>query len=129
MHTILVAEDHEETRELFREVLNLEAEWNVAAMPSGTALLKTAWSLLPDLVILDVSMPGLDGLATHELLRQRPATRDVPILFVTANPARLCGVPLRGRCDTLVKPFGMDEFVAHVSVLLGCSLPTLHARA
>ena len=129
VQTILVAEDNNTTRVLLHDVLQLEAEWNVAAMPNGSALLRTTLSLVPDLVILDIAMPDLDGLETYELLRQREATHDVPVLFVTANPSRLNGASLTGNYDTLTKPFAVDELVARVVMLLGSKRSSLQPNA
>jgi DNA-binding response OmpR family regulator len=125
MHTIMLAEDHDDTRELLHDVLTLEAEWNVAAMPSGSALLNTAASVVPDLVMLDISMPGIDGLETYRELREREEMRDVPVLFVTANPHRLAGMALRGPFEMLVKPFTVDALIAQVSALLNRTSPSV----
>jgi DNA-binding response OmpR family regulator len=117
-YIIMLAEDHDETRELLHDVLALDEHWNVAAMPNGSALLRTAGSVLPDLVLLDIAMPGIDGLETYRVLRESEETRDVPILFVTANPHRLAGIALQGPCETLVKPFDLEDFIARVTALL-----------
>jgi CheY-like chemotaxis protein len=115
MYTIMLAEDHDEMRELLHDVLTLGGDWNVAAMPSGSALLKTAESVLPDMVLLDIAMPGIDGIETYQILRDREETRTVPILFVTANPGRLVGMSLQGPCET---PFEIGDLVARVAALL-----------
>lgn len=117
MYTLLLAEDQDEMRELLRDALLLQGEWNVAAMPSGFALLDTAASVIPDVVLLDIAMPGIDGLATYRALRERAELRDVPVLFVTANPQRLDGVALRGPHDLLVKPFTLEDLAARVTAL------------
>jgi DNA-binding response OmpR family regulator len=115
---IMLAEDHDETRELLCDVLSLEAEWAVAAMASGVALLRTAASVIPDVVLLDIAMPGIDGLETYRVLREREETRDVPVLFVTANAHRLSGAALHGEYEVLMKPFAVEELVAQVAALL-----------
>jgi two-component system, sensor histidine kinase and response regulator len=121
MHTIMLAEDDPAMRELLHVVLAQEENLNVAAMPSGAELLRTASSVLPDLVLLDLTMSGIDGLETYRVLRGQEETRSVPILFVTANPYRLAGIELQGPCDTLVKPFELPEFVSRVRALLTAS--------
>jgi CheY-like chemotaxis protein len=129
MHTILLAEDHDEMRELLHDILTLEGGWNVAAMPSGNALLHTAASVIPDIVLLDIAMPGIDGLETYRVLRARAETRRVPVLFVTANAGRLSGIMLQGPCETLEKPFAIADLVARVTALLDGSAPVQHGMA
>src|SRR5258708_7603550 len=121
MHTIMLAEDDPAMRELLHVVLTQDENLNVAAMPSGAELPRTASSVLPDLVLLDLTMPGIDGLETYRVLRGQEETRSIPILFVTANPHRLSGIELQGPCDTLVKPFELPEFVSRVRALLSAS--------
>jgi DNA-binding response OmpR family regulator len=129
MHMIMLAEDHDDMRELLHDVLSLETGWNVAAMPSGLALLNTAASVIPDIVLLDIAMPGIDGIETYRVLREREETRTVPILFVTANAARLSGVAFQGPCETLEKPFAIADLVARVTALLDGSAPVQHGMA
>src|SRR5205085_2692935 len=83
----------------------------------GRAGLRELYAGSPDLVILDVAMPGLDGWETLERIRE---VSDVPVLMLTARDAELERVRgLRGGADDyVVKPFGRQELVARVEVKL-----------
>jgi len=85
-----------------------------AALP---ALLRTA----PDLVILDVNMPGMSGWEMCSILRRQSTTRDVPVLFLTGRSEvkdRIRAMQLGGS-DYLVKPFGAEDLRRKVQALVG----------
>jgi CheY-like chemotaxis protein len=81
-------------------------------------LLETAGKIAPDLVLLDVRMPGIDGLETYRMLRQQSVTRDIPVLFVTVDIPRVKQATLPGRHGCLAKPFKLDELLEQVTALL-----------
>jgi two-component system response regulator MprA len=92
--------------------------YDVAAVSDGGAALAQVERSLPDLIVLDVAMPGLDGLAVTRRLRAKRLP--VPILLLTARDAleeRVAGLDA-GADDYLVKPFEVDELVARVRALL-----------
>jgi DNA-binding response OmpR family regulator len=113
---ILVVDDENDIRGLVRALLE-RAGHEVVDAPDGRAGLRELYASSPDLVILDVAMPGLDGWATLERIRE---VSDVPVLMLTARDAELERVRgLRGGADDyVVKPFGRQELVARVDVLL-----------
>jgi DNA-binding response OmpR family regulator len=113
---ILVVDDDDDIRGLVRALLE-RAGYEVRDAPDGRAGLRELYAGAPDLVILDVAMPGLDGWATLERIRE---VSDVPVLMLTARDAELERVRgLRaGADDYVVKPFGRQELVARVDVLL-----------
>lgn len=113
---ILVIDDDDDIRGLLRALLE-RAGYNVTDAPDGRAGLRELYAGSPDLVILDVAMPGLDGWETLERIRE---VSDVPILMLTARDAELERVRgLKGGADDyVVKPFGRQELVARVDVLL-----------
>jgi len=79
---LLLAEDHPATRELLRTLLQLEFDV-LTAVEDGLALVAAAERLSPDVIVADISMPGLDGIAAAaRILRRNPAAR---IVFVTAH--------------------------------------------
>lgn len=101
---------------LLRRGLSFEG-YQVATAADGVAALAVARDEVPDLVVLDVMMPGLDGL---EVCRRLRAGADVPILMLTARdtvPDRVAGLDA-GADDYLVKPFAFDELLARVRALL-----------
>ncbi len=113
---ILVVDDDPVARELLRGMLE-RAGHEVREAPDGRAGLRDLYAASPDLVILDVEMPELDGWATLERIRD---LSDVPVLMLTARETELERVRgLRGGADDyVVKPFGHQELVARVQALL-----------
>jgi len=113
---ILVVDDDDDIRGLVRALLE-RAGHEVTDAPDGRGGLRELYAGSPDLVILDVAMPGLDGWETLERIRE---VSDVPVLMLTARDAELERVRgLKGGADDyVVKPFGRQELVARVDVLL-----------
>jgi DNA-binding response OmpR family regulator len=113
---VLVVDDDELARGVVREVLE-RAGHDVREAPDGRAGLRDLYTSMPDLVILDVEMPDLDGWATLERIRE---LSDVPVLMLTARETELERVRgLQGGADDyVVKPFGRQELAARVQALL-----------
>ncbi len=115
--TILVAEDQTDIRELI--ALNLRnAGYEVTTVGDGPAALASQNEQASDLLILDLMMPGLDGLEVCKALRARG--RSTPILMLTARATeldRVLGLEL-GADDYLTKPFSLAELLARVKALL-----------
>jgi two-component system response regulator MprA len=113
---ILIVDDDRKITALLRRTLTYEG-YIVALASDGAQGLLSARDVPPDLVILDVMMPGMDGL---EVCRRLRAGGDVPILMLTARdeiPDRVAGLDA-GADDYLVKPFALEELVARVRALL-----------
>ena len=114
---ILVAEDQTDIRDLL--VMNLrQAGHEVTAVADGLAALASQNEQASDLLILDLMMPGLDGLEVCKALRARG--RSTPILMLTAKSTeldRVLGLEL-GADDYLTKPFSLAELLARVKALL-----------
>ena len=114
---ILVAEDQADIRDLI--VMNLRnAGYEVTAVADGEAALGSQNERASDLLILDLMMPGLDGLEVCKALRARG--RSTPILMLTAKSTeldRVLGLEL-GADDYLTKPFSLAELLARVKALL-----------
>ena len=116
MATILVADDEEHIREL--ATLYLEKEgFQVTTAADGEAVLRAVQEREPDLIVLDVMMPKMDGL---EVCRQLRKSSDVPILMLTARSDevdRIVGLEL-GTDDYMDKPFNPRELTARVKAIL-----------
>ena len=97
--------------------------YEVFAAPGGEAGLKIALRVQPDLILLDVMMPGRDGFAICRELKADDATREIPVLFITAKhetPAVLNGFRV-GAVDYILKPFQPEEVVGRVETHLKIS--------
>lgn len=114
---IYLADDERNIRELIAAFLSREG-YEVESFENGNDLLEACENDLPDLVILDVMMPGVDGLAVCSTLRRNHG--DLPIIIVSAKDSpydRVTGLTL-GCDDYLVKPFLPIELVARVKAVL-----------
>jgi len=113
---VLVVDDDPDIRGLLRELLE-RAGHRVSEAPDGNEGLRLFYAEQPDLVILDISMPGLDGWATLERIRE---LSDAPVLMLTARAEELDKVRgLRaGADDYVTKPFGRQELLARVDAQL-----------
>ena len=113
---ILVVDDEPDIRTLLRSLLE-RAGYTVEAAADGRAALRSFFASTPDLVILDVRMPELDGWATLERMRD---LSDVPVIMLTARDGELERVRglTAGADDYVAKPFGRQELLARVQALL-----------
>jgi two-component system OmpR family response regulator len=113
---IAVVDDHQEIRELVSRYLG-EHGYRVSAVESAAACRRLLERSAPDLIVLDVMMPGEDGLA---LCRDLRATTRLPIIFLTAvaeDTDRIIGLEM-GADDSLTKPFNPRELLARVKAVL-----------
>ena len=116
MARILVAEDDPHQAELIRRYAVAEGH-SVTVVPDGGAALDAVRSSLPDLLILDVMMPALDGHDVCRVLRAEPESAGLPILMLTARAGEddlLLGLDL-GADDYLTKPFSPRELMARAA--------------
>jgi two-component system response regulator (stage 0 sporulation protein F) len=106
---ILVADDEEGIRRLMHEALAPGAD--VVLARDGTEALAAAQEATPDLILLDLRMPGLDGLTVLGKLKTIPATRQIPVVIVSAHGESelLLEGQRGGAVDHLIKPFQLDE--------------------
>jgi DNA-binding response OmpR family regulator len=114
----LVVEDDPDIVELLVHYLSADG-WTVDALADGRRALERARAGGYQLVILDLQLPGMDGLALCAELRREPVTRDLPIVMLTARgdeADRIVGLEM-GADDYVVKPFSPKELVARVRAL------------
>jgi len=117
---VLVADDEPDIRELV--ALRLErARYRVATARDGLEAFSQAVALRPDLIVLDVNMPGQDGFETSRRLREDPRTSHVPVVFLTARTREqdvLAGYA-KGGDGYVTKPFEPHELLDRVDALVG----------
>lgn len=116
---ILIIEDDDIVARTIERCLRGK-DFHVNMANSGVAGLKAAHRKVPDLVILDVIMPGMDGYTVCKEMRDDPILKDVPILFLTAKikpEDAILGLSL-GADDYLRKPFNVDELLMRVMAIL-----------
>src|SRR5215204_990497 len=120
---ILVADDEPVNLALIKRRLEWE-EYRVETAEDGGQAVEAARRTLPDLIILDVMMPVLDGLQACRLLKGDPETRDIPVIFLSALDdieTKVSGLAL-GANDYVSKPFRVEELLARVSVAIRMKL-------
>ncbi|HSM35356.1 MAG TPA: ATP-binding protein [Longimicrobiales bacterium] len=119
MARVLVVDDQRISRETARGIL-LEAGHDVEVAEDGPGGLKAALEWKPDVIVLDLNMPGMDGFAVLEELQREEATAPIPVLFLTAEPPRdelvVRGLGLGG-FDFVTKGGSRSELIARVGVM------------
>ncbi len=123
-HRILVVEDNELNLKLVRDVLGY-AGYEVVEARTGEQGVELAAECLPDLVLMDLQLPGIDGIEALRQLRASPLTQDVPVVAVTAFAMREDRErALRAGFDGyLEKPFGVRELPGQVRSFLPTGSP------
>jgi two-component system alkaline phosphatase synthesis response regulator PhoP len=117
--TILIIEDEPKIVQICTDYLK-QAGFNVVSEATGPAGLKNALDANPDLIVLDLMLPGMDGLDVCRSLRQNSHKKDIPIIMLTARVEevdKLVGLEL-GADDYMTKPFSPRELVARVRAVL-----------
>jgi CheY-like chemotaxis protein len=117
---ILIVDDEDDIREVAQVSLELVGQYEVLTASSGRDGVVRAKTAQPDAILLDVMMPDLDGPGTLAQLRADPATRDIPVVFLTAKAqqaerARLAEL---GASGILVKPFDPLKLPGEIAAAL-----------
>lgn len=123
--TILIVDDNPENLRLLSDML-AAAGYEIRIARSGEQALDRVEYAQPDLILLDVMMPGLDGFETCRCLKKRPTTREIPVIFMTAlaEPAdKMRGFAV-GAVDYIAKPFFQEEVLARIQLHLRLSFLT-----
>ena len=116
---IYCVEDERNIRELLIYTLETTG-FKAKGFGNGAELMKALKEEIPELILLDIMLPGDDGYTILEQLKSMPSVKDVPVIMVTAKEAEFDKVKgLEGGADDYItKPFGMMEFVARVKAVL-----------
>jgi CheY-like chemotaxis protein len=116
---ILYAEDEPLIQAVAKLALEKVGGFEVLICSSGAEALDKVTAFTPDLILLDVVMPGLDGPATLQRLRLDPATAAIPVVFLTANaqPAEVAHYQSLGAMDVVAKPFNPMTLAAQIRLI------------
>jgi two-component system alkaline phosphatase synthesis response regulator PhoP len=116
---IMVVDDDKDIRRLVESILGKEGFVTVGA-ESGADALKKIQNSKPDLIILDLQLPDKDGFEVCKILRADPATRYIPVVFLTVqnlDSYKIAGLEI-GADDYITKPFNQTELVARIKAVL-----------
>ncbi len=118
---ILIVDDDQDIRDVARLALRKFAAWEVAAAASGLDGLDQAKTNPPDAILLDVSMPDMDGITVFEQLQRDPVTHPIPVVLLTAKvlPSDRQRFAALGVSGVITKPFDPVTLSTQVTKLLG----------
>lgn len=113
---ILVVDDNPQNLRLLIAILSMRG-YKVRPAPSGALALQSAFSILPDLILLDIMMPEMDGYEVCQKLKENELTKDIPVIFISAIDATSDKVKAfeLGAVDYITKPFHTEEILARVN--------------
>ncbi|MEG4066598.1 response regulator [Microcoleus sp. Pol11C2] len=118
---ILIVDDQEHLRELIQLCLEDLAGWNTLVAKSGQECLQILQTQRPNAILLDVSMPGMDGFAVCQILQSDPITRSIPVILVTARvlSTDMAEFAKIGVAGLICKPFEATTLPGKVAEILG----------
>ena len=118
--TILIVDDETDIIEMLEDILT-ETGYQIVTATNGKDALRKVKITKPDLIVLDINMPEMDGSEVTLALRQNEATKKIPIIFLTALRTRDDGFGIEkniGGIPTFAKPFDYDELLGKIRELL-----------
>jgi CheY-like chemotaxis protein len=117
---ILIVDDEDDIREVAQLCLEVMGEWEVTPASSGQQALQIAPELKPDVILMDVMMPELDGPSTFKLLQQNEATRSIPVILLTAKVQATDRKQFEelGVAGVIAKPFDPISLAADIDAKL-----------
>ena len=116
---IMLVEDDADIQLITRLSLEVGGGYEVRVCGNGAQAVQSAPAYAPDLILLDFMMPGMDGIATMDALRELPETAAIPVVFFTANAQRQVqqDLLLRGALGVIVKPIEPQALVEQIRML------------
>jgi CheY-like chemotaxis protein len=118
---LLIVDDEERIRELVQACLEDLGGWDTVTAASGTEALRVAQTQPVDAILLDVSMPNMDGFAVYEQLQANSATKSIPVILLTAKvlPSDRAHFAQMGIAGVIAKPFEPVTISQEVADILG----------
>ena len=125
--SVLIVDDNPDNLRLLSRILTKKG-YKVRPAPGGSLALKSVQSALPDLILLDIKMPGMDGYEVCRRLKADERTRDIPVLFISGLTEEMDKIKgfSAGGVDYITKPFQYEEVLARVETHV--SLARMHKR-
>jgi two-component system, OmpR family, alkaline phosphatase synthesis response regulator PhoP len=120
---LLMVDDTADTREMFAAYFRSRG-FTVETASDGIAAIAAARRLHPDVIVMDVAMPGLDGISAMREIKQDPQTKDIPVVILTAYPIRaIKSGALETNARFVMKPCTPEELEEHVRSVLDARRP------
>lgn len=116
---ILYVEDEPDIQAVAKLALEIVGGFEVKVCSSGEEALSAVEAFAPDMILLDVMMPGMDGPSTLQALREKPSCADTPVAFMTAKvqPAEVAHYKSLGARDVIAKPFDPMTLAGQVKAI------------
>jgi CheY-like chemotaxis protein len=116
---LLVIDDNDDCIVLIKSVLEYKSDWQVVTASNGREGIAIAQSELPDVILLDIRMPDLDGLDVYELLKLNLMTCVIPIIFITAiDPIKPTFMQIPEKVNVITKPLNISQLFYQISEVL-----------
>lgn len=121
---ILMAEDEGDIQTVVKLALEMVGGFHVEVVGSGQEALRSAPHFAPDLILLDIMMPGMDGITTLKALRELPAVMATPVIFMTAKVQQheIAHYKALGALDVISKPFDPMTLSMTISSIWNCNV-------
>ena len=118
--TILIVEDNEKNLKLFREII-ASLGYQTLIAREGEEGIRLAKENIPDLILMDIQMPVIDGREAFRILKAYPMTRDIPVIALTSYAMRGDKEMFLGEgfCDYISKPIDVKKFMNTIKSILG----------
>jgi pilus assembly protein CpaE len=114
---VIIVDDIAESRENFRKILQFESDFEVlGAARTGREAIDLAKEVIPDVVLMDINMPDMDGITATETIRKEVPFAQIVILSVQGDPNYMRRAMLAGASDFLTKPPGVDDLISAIRI-------------
>jgi len=118
---VMIVDDDQDIRLICELAIRRIGKWDVVMAASGEEALALVRSERPDVILLDVMMPGIDGLTTLAMLRDHPETREIPVVFLTAKAQKreVDHYMALGATGVIRKPFNVIKLADEIRDIVG----------
>lgn len=118
---VLIVDDEDDARSIAQLALQMQTNWTVLLADCGQAALDVAADQCPDVILLDMMMPDMDGRATLQRLKANPATQQIPVILVTAKvqPADQASFAELDLAAVFAKPYRPLQLAGEITKALG----------